>query len=478
MLLQSVIPRFGGPGGLYLRAVRFPIHRIGYLLLTLIGVAVWYPQLVQRGMYNDGLWYAAIARNWSLTGNWWHPQLSETFGAFVPHPPLLFWLEGSWFWLFGDEPWIERGYSLVVLIATVMAMRWMWRTVVPTARAWWWVPVALWSLNEVAFNYYPNNLLDNTMGLFALGSVGFLLRQTVGPRALLGAGLCLVLAFLTKGPVALFPLAVPGMRWLLLRDSSLGQATKQTVSLLGTLALALGGLWLLSPAVRDFAAAYYDIQIRGGLAGEQVYHARDNRLYILWRLAAVLAPALLLTALTWLLHTRHLRATPPVRPAWLLFGIGLSASVPLVFSPKQTYYYLLAALPYFYLAFGAWLLPSLRQIRWSERIRRYVVVGLGLAIGVAAVRNLDSHERVRSRHRPIYADMQRLLPHLPEGATINSDEYFHTLLGYLARYRRVSVDTSAYRRSYFLTSHPGAVPPGYRLLPLNTERYRLYQKTD
>ena len=466
-------------------AVRFSIHTLGYLLLLLVGTAVWWPQIVQQGMYNDGLWYAAIARNWSVgVGDWWHPQLSATFGAFVPHPPLVFWLEGSLFSLFGDQWWVERWYSLLVSFATVLAIRWLWRsTVSADNRDWWWVVVVLWAVNEVVYNYYPNNLLDSTMALAALLSVAFLLRKPRWSNTLAAMGF-LVLALLAKGPVGLFPLAVPALRFCCFYEKNkpaypIRETLVQTGMLLVGVLLTVGLLWLTSAGFRDFATAYYDIQIRGGLAGEQVYHARTSRFYILGKLTTLLLPVGLLTAAVWGIHTRHLTAPPHYRRVLLWGLIGLSASVPLALSPKQTYYYLLAAMPYFYLAAGTLLVPSLRALLPTRRQLVAGTVLLGAGMVVALLFTHDSHERIRGRHQTVLPDLQQLLPHLPPGSTVGSDEYGHTLLGYLARLRRVSVDTSRTARPlYYLTRQPASVPPGYEVLPLDTRAYRLYRKAE
>ena len=465
--------------------MRLSLHSLGYLLLLFIGVAVWWPQLAQQGMYNDGLWYAAIARNLSEgMGGWWHPQLSTTFGDFVPHPPLVFWLEGGLFALLGDHLWVERLYSLLVSVATVFAIRWLWRTTVRgAAKRWWWLVVALWSVNEVVYNYYPNNLLDCTMALFALLSVGLLLRPVTW-RNTAGAGLFLILALLAKGPVGLFPLAVPMLRYGCFfgaADAKVNwtRALLQTMALAGMLAVFLGLLWQFSPGFREFLQAYYDIQIRGGLAGEQAYHARKNRFYILGKLVMLLLPLGILTGLVWALHTRRLTVSPNYRKASLWAFIGLAASVPLALSPKQTYYYLLAAMPYFYLAAGTLMLPSLVRLVFPGKTPKYAVLGLVLATLIASTFTYDSHQRIRGRHQEILPDLQQILPQVPPGSTMRSDEHHHTLVGYLARLRRVSVDTSRLATSpYFIGRHPAAVPTGYHEVPLETRAYRLYRKAN
>ena len=76
------------------------------------------PRMWQRGMFLDGVTYAAIARNMAAgVGNFWTPSFSQTvYPRFAEQLPLALGLEAVAFALFGDHPAVERGYAITVFL--------------------------------------------------------------------------------------------------------------------------------------------------------------------------------------------------------------------------------------------------------------------------------------------------------------------------------------------------------------------------
>src|SRR5262245_45890782 len=87
------------------------------------------PRLAHRGMFVDGVTYAAIARNVALgRGGFWTPFYTATvYPEFHDHPPLGFWLQSLWFRVLGDHLYVERLYSLAVATATAGLIAIIWR---------------------------------------------------------------------------------------------------------------------------------------------------------------------------------------------------------------------------------------------------------------------------------------------------------------------------------------------------------------
>jgi hypothetical protein len=86
-------------------------------------VAMFLPRLVVQGMFGDGLLYASIARNMSIgKGSMWYPFFSSSYWLdnvppiYYENPPLMLWLESLLFTAIGDYWWIEKLYSLMLLI--------------------------------------------------------------------------------------------------------------------------------------------------------------------------------------------------------------------------------------------------------------------------------------------------------------------------------------------------------------------------
>src|SRR6185295_8024069 len=129
------------------------------LLTAAIFAAALVPRLVHRGMFLDGVTYAAIARNLAEgRGRFWEPFYTATiYPAFHEHPPLAFWLQSLWFRVLGDHWYVERLYCLAaaMLIAALIAVT--WRAIYADAAAEYgerrdqeWLPIALWMVVPVA----------------------------------------------------------------------------------------------------------------------------------------------------------------------------------------------------------------------------------------------------------------------------------------------------------------------------------------
>jgi len=78
-------------------------------------------------------------------------------------------------------------------------------------RKYSWLPAILWVLIPMNVWSYSHNLLENTMSFFTILSMYFLIKASIYKfkffKYLIPSSICIVFGFLTKGPVALFPLS-------------------------------------------------------------------------------------------------------------------------------------------------------------------------------------------------------------------------------------------------------------------------------
>src|SRR4051812_40741405 len=185
------------------------------ILACVMLIALTVPRMWQRGMFLDGLIYASVSRNLAIgDGTVWAPAHTATDGApFFEHPPLGFVLEAVGFRLAGDSFLVERGFSLLFFGLHALIIMAIWRQLMPAGYDW--LPLLFWILPEVVTWAVVNNMLENTQALFT-SLAAYCLLRTIGDassRLQIGwsslAGLSVVAAALTKGPVGLFPLAVP-----------------------------------------------------------------------------------------------------------------------------------------------------------------------------------------------------------------------------------------------------------------------------
>lgn len=459
-------------------------------------------ELVQKTMYNDGIWYAVIARNlWAGAATFWTPKFTDTiFPVFHEHPPLVFGLQALFFQVLGDTIWTERIFSACTFFATGAFMVLLWRRALaqqPALAQLWALPLVFWILNEVTYHYYASNMLENVLAVFATAAVLAFhvaaVAQRPGQRALLVAAgaLSLVLAVLSKGVVGLFPLGfffLYGVVFLPLRWGAWWRGVVWPTVL--AVVLVAAGLYLvtLNPEARQSLQQYIDSQLLASVQGERLqHHFRDNRIYIVRRLIEVLLPGIaLLGLLRW--GTRRFRASTPVaglhQQAVLFVLVGLSASLPIAISPKQAVYYLLPAMPFFALAMGLWAADGVHGALTAS-LQRRPLLWRGMVVGLFVLSLAFAASRINTSHRRdavLLSDLEKILTVVPPSHTVGSSFYTAHLVGYLYRLSKVNIDTTAATRHThdFLirdtgsTPAPDALPPNYHQLPLTTERYHLY----
>ena len=102
-----------------------------------------------------------------------------------------------------------------------------------------WLPILLWISIPVCYWSYQSNMMENTMGVFILLSVYFLLKFYFHPNSPRGkiiffflGGCFIFLASFTKGVPGIFPFALPGIYWLAFRNISFVNMILHTLSLI------------------------------------------------------------------------------------------------------------------------------------------------------------------------------------------------------------------------------------------------------
>lgn len=172
------------------------------LLLAAAALGVFFWRLGAAGLMDpDEGRYAEIAREMLVLGDWLLPHLN--FVPYLEKPPLVVWLIGASYLLFGFTEFAARlpvAFSALggVLLAYALGRRW-WGE-----KAGFWGALVL----ATAGGYMVLGrllTLDMTLALFlnAAVALGYLAYEEDRRRLLLPAYLALALAVLTKGPVAL-----------------------------------------------------------------------------------------------------------------------------------------------------------------------------------------------------------------------------------------------------------------------------------
>lgn len=434
-------------------------------------VAALLPRLVRRGLFLDGLTYAAIARNMAEGhGHFWQPSYTTTiYPAFYEHPPLAFWLQSLWFRSLGDHWYVERLYCAAAAVAIAALTAWTWRAAyradggsVDDAAAVEWLPLLLWIAVPVVSWTIVGNLLEATVGVFAAAAVAAIAVGTaVGTRSAAAAsgalsGLCVGGAVLSKGPVGLFPLVAPMMLAILperrRRLIACAAAQLGTVALCALLIAAL-------PAARTSILRYLTDQVAASLAGRREV-SRSSWTILIALGPGVWLPMLVVAVLALLIARRWSPTSGRDRRVAAAFTlVGLAGTLPMLMSPKQSGFYVMPAVPFLAIGVAAIMrstvVEMVRRIAAVRAAWSIAAVALLLAISTVAAIGLGAFDRDAER----IAEMDRLASSVPRGDTIglcpaaNGDWVLHA---WFQRRFEVSLDASATRHEWFLKAGPDA----------------------
>jgi len=335
-------------------------HAAFWVLTGAYAAAFMLPLLLSEGTFLDGLIYAVLARNTAAgLGSFWAPHYSiPSNGGWFEHPPLGLNIESLFYRVLGDGLWVENIHSVATFLACGWLIIALWKLLVGDnrqLRRLGWLPVLFWVMNPQVTWAYANNMLENTMTIFSLTAVVFLLRscrtdkgwllnQVLGTVAILAS-------ILTKGSVGLFPLATFAAYQLATRQFGWLRAVWRTLLLVGSVAALFGLVWLI-PEAKHGLTRYYESQFAASLSGAR--GSVGNQAQFLVKLFNTLIPALVVAILVlvagWRKRLLSQSGGDLLRWGVVMLLLGMAGSVPLVVSPRQSMFYVLPSFPFYALA--------------------------------------------------------------------------------------------------------------------------------
>jgi 4-amino-4-deoxy-L-arabinose transferase-like glycosyltransferase len=477
----------------------------GWLLTAALVAFRLLPGLVQHGMFFDGVTYATISRNLAIgVGDLAHPSLVPGDAGFYDSPPLGFLLEAGFFRAFGDHYWVEKLYSALTGVVTAGLIAAIWRRLVgdrDDLRRMSWLPVALWVAVPGWGWMYSNNMLENTLGMFAVLAVYAVLRAGVG-WPIIGAA-AIAAAVLSKGPVGLYPLATPLVARVTLRRQTLARAVAETVALVALFSGIIALVYLL-PGAGEYFDKYLHGQVLAAMQGRrEVVNSILGRFDILWKVVQqVILPLAIATGLVWTARRNGWMAgpavgavpnggsppeggTPTMRPAIAFcFLTGISASAPIVASLKQSGHYAFPSYAFYALGFALWCAPAVVHLLAAaspatlmrrHRFIRYASVAT-LVLLVIASGLLINRPR---RDGEAYHDALALGRVVPKASMVGISREIATdfpLLTNLARWDFIGSDPAAEGHRFFLARNSEPPPAGYVEVPTDMSHYRLFER--
>lgn len=327
------------------------------LFLILIYSLMTITRVIPDGFHPDSLVYMSMARNLAEghTSLWSLHFTDNLFNEFYEHPPLGIYLISLCFSLFGDTTFVDKFYGPSLGFLMILEMMAIYRLVAPKS----YISGMLLSgfyfiMFPIVSNTLENNLLEIPAALFALGSVYIFLKGVIEKRDTILYSflfsLALLAAFLSKGPVALFPLALPFFYFVLFSKEY--RFTQMVLSYfyiaLCVLLFALA-LYFYPPSNHYFSM-YIDKQILASISGAR---GEGEHFKLLSQLLVDFSAIFLVSFIAVVAGRVKPLGVHLSKIFFLFILIGLSASLPLEISPKQHDYYIFPALPYFALALGA-----------------------------------------------------------------------------------------------------------------------------
>jgi 4-amino-4-deoxy-L-arabinose transferase-like glycosyltransferase len=455
-------------------------------LLAWLLLAVWLlVPLGTIGLFDDGVFYGVVSRNWVYaadSSNWWQLKVSDALDAnFGGHPPMAFWLQSLFFRVFGEEAhWVERLYSLLMALLTLQGIRAIWKLLLPDYKRYSYLPVAFWLLMPIVGWSYSNNMLENTLSVFAIWAVflQLLYAQKGGWYWLVLAWVGIICATLTKGPVGLFPLATLPILGL---SRAKIEPKYILLSVLGAGVVA-GFYAVLYYSWADAAAflrRYVGLQLVPSLSGESMATSR----FLVLRKALeenILAAIFALLAYLFLRYRYKEKQIQVADKQVFIFFIlsAVSASLPIMLSPKQLPFYIVPALPLFALAWAAASLAIFVELAkksapqiWLSRI---LLTGQTVALILCAY----NWGKI-GRNTDMLHDVFLLRP-LVSHQTIGLHQSLYNqwnLHGYMYRFGYCNLSTVHTERHFWLLPLGDTLrSAGYRKMDIGLRTYQLYQR--
>ena len=454
-----------------------------YLIVSALFFGMISPNLLSDGMFMDGVLYATISRNLAENlGSFWDLHLTDTLAPhFHGHPPFAFGLQSLFFRVLGDNLITERLYSLLTFLITAFIMRGIWKQLVDEQyKNMSWLPILLWVSVPIVTWAAPNNILENTMMVFTSLSVYYILKSEVNNRFLylFLAGFSLFLAFLTKGFVGLFPIAI--LFWILIfGKTNLPKFFSGLTILISATILPFFLLYLFIPEGTESIMAYINQQVVESISNSVTV---ENRWFILTKLLNELLPIGIMVVAIFI-ATRKLEVSRlPGKWGLIFLALGLSGVLPIMISLKQSGFYILATFPMFSIAFGLLLAPRiavlLNKISPNNKFLKYGSVCLFSISIILNLLNFNSIGRDEEKITDVYA----MIEEIPANSLVSIQEGLRNdwaLHAYFGRYANISLEKKSSTKNEYLIGNVDSemiLHPDYDKINLKLSLYTLYKK--
>jgi 4-amino-4-deoxy-L-arabinose transferase-like glycosyltransferase len=239
------------------------LKRFPYLIIALIGIALYFPFLGGIHLFDwDEINFAEAAREMIISGNYFQVQID--YQPFYEKPPLFIWLQVLSFKLFGINDFAARFPNALFGVFSLITVFHFLRIKFELRLAYFWILLYISSI--LPHLYFKSGIIDPVFNFFIYTSllafyVGY---DTHKFNRIVLSGVLIGLATLTKGPVAfIIALSTLFIFWLFTRKSHLLYIK---YGLIYTIAgLATASIWFILDYIQngsDFLMEFIKYQVR------------------------------------------------------------------------------------------------------------------------------------------------------------------------------------------------------------------------
>ncbi|HOZ30853.1 MAG TPA: hypothetical protein PLL66_08035 [Bacteroidales bacterium] len=464
--------------------VPFKILSLTFVILFVL------PTLIQDGMFIDGQQYACVAKNMAEgKGSFWFPHLSDTWliaGStnFMEHPPLVYAVQSIFFKCLGNSIYTERFYSLFTLIIALILIIGIWKIIFPQKseyRQFWWVAVLFWIWIPLTSWCYQNNMMENTMVVFDLLAVLFLLKFLNNDRYKLiyfaGGSLSVLAAFLSKGIPGIFPLVFIPVYGLVFKNRSIKFYFIYSLAFIVLTFIWFFLLFQWTEAHKSLCFYLYERVFQRISESATV----DSHFNILLKLFENLSPLIVIAMIAFLVKKgkQSLVQCDDCNKYFKLFIlIGFSASLPIMITRVQRGFYLMPSFPFFAVAIACFCLPFIRylMLRVSTTIRN---VSLGIALMFFAFSVIYTATQIGNVNRDelMLEDVHSIGNIVPVNTIISVPDNLYysnwSMQMYLTRHYNISFIVSEDNTEWYISENDNQNDS--MILNLISEPYSLYK---
>ena len=442
-----------------------------------------------EGMFTDGLFYSVISHKISIGQcSFWHLK-DYSLNDFYSHPPLALQMQSCLLSTFGDNTYCDKIYSVLTYIIVGIIICLIWKKTTGEIETMW-MPLFFWITTPLVTWGATNNMLENTMSIFITTSILLCLFEEKIYLLSSLAGFFVFLAFMVKGPTALFPLSFPLIQFFFQHEKKISHYVLKTI-LMSTTALLIFSLMLLfSEDALSFFTNYYHSQINVSFNEPSTI----SRLYIVKKWCCEMLIGISIIVVGFIIKHRkqttnrllELKTTiaqnnniqKNVKSSLKFCILGLCGVLPIMISLKQRSYYIIPTLPFFAIAMAL----VFKHIYNDNKINSITKHCISYCVFLIAITLNMIHFGTFSRDKELLHDLHVFEDILPRNEIVRipqSLSHEYSLHEYFSRYLDIKLSTSDDKNKYMIIPKEESSTgyewlKYYKKVEVATEKYNLY----